>query len=175
MQQLIDALSTKKKRESFAQKTGLSTDYLTILRRQARSYIPTPVHFKDIPEVDPDVVERLAAAGIKHSKHLFERAGTRAQRAELCQQTGIPADTLRELIGLSDLARAGWVGPVFVRMIYETGTDTLEKLAQQQPEALYQSLLAVNAARQFTKASFSLKDAAACIETAQALPKVIEY
>jgi hypothetical protein len=34
---------------------------------------------------------------------------------------------------------------------------------------------AVNREQALTKASFSVKDVAACIETAQELPKVVEY
>jgi hypothetical protein len=31
----------------------------------------------------------------------------------------VPGDRLLELVKLSDLARAGWVGPIFARLIYE--------------------------------------------------------
>jgi hypothetical protein len=175
LQQLVTALSTNKKVERFAQESGLSLDYLIILRRQVRSYIPEPVYFKDIPGLDPDHVERLADAGIRQTRQLFERAKTRAERAELSEQTGIPTDALLELVKLTDLARAGWVGPVFARIIYETEVDTISKLATQCPEALFDKALAVNQEQQLTKASFTLKDIEACIETAKSLPKVIEY
>jgi hypothetical protein len=175
LQELITALSTKKKVERFAQESGLPLDYLTILRRQAGSYVPGPVYFKDIPGLDPDHVERLASAGIKQTKQLFERTKTRAERADLSEQTGIPADALLELVKLTDLARAGWVGPVFARIIYETGVDSVSKLAEQRPEVLFEKALAVNREQQLTRASFTLKDVKACIETAKSLPKVIEY
>lgn len=175
LQALIDALSTDKKREQFAQKSGLPGDYLVILRRQARGYIPSPVYFKDIPGVAPEYVGRLADAGIKQTKQLFERAWSESKRAALVDATGIPGGALLELVKLSDLARAGWVGPVFARMLYEAGADTLEALAQWEPEALFEKLQAVNRAQNLTKASFSLKDIASCVEMAKALPKVVEY
>jgi hypothetical protein len=175
LQALIDALSTGKKRERFAQESGLPLDYLVMLRRQARSYIPSSLYFKDIPGVDPDHVERLAAAGIKQTRQMFDRAKTKADRAALAEETGIPEDALLELVKMTDLARAGWIGPVFVRLIYETGTDTLEKLAAQSPEALFEQICAVNEAQQLTKAMPSVRDVAACIETTKELSRVIEY
>jgi hypothetical protein len=175
VQGLIDALSTKKKLERFAQESGLPEDYLTILGRQARSYIPSPVYFKDIPRLAPDHVERLVSFGIKTTRHLFDCARTRAAREALSSQTGIPYPVLLELVRMADITRAGWVGPVFARMIYETGTDSLEALAQQSAETLFAQLRAINADQQFTKASFSLKDVTACIETAKKLSLVIEY
>jgi hypothetical protein len=175
LQEIINALSTKKKVARFAEESGLPGDYLTILRRQANSYVPGPVYFKDIPGLKPDHVERLASAGIKQTKQLFERAKTRAERESLSEQTGIPANALLELIQLTDLARAGWVGPVFARILYETGVDTVSKLADQRPEELFEKALAVNDEQQLTRASFTLKDIESCIETAKSLPKVVEY
>jgi hypothetical protein len=175
LQDVINALSTKKKVERFAQESGLPLDYLTILGRQARSYIPTPVNLKDIPGVDPAHAERLAALGIKHTRHLFDRAKTRAERIALGEQADVPGDMVLELVKMADLARAGWVGPVFVRLIYETGVDTLAKLAQQSPETLFEQVCAVNAVQQLTKAAFTVRDLAACIDTANELPQVIEY
>jgi hypothetical protein len=175
LKDLIDALSTSRKVEEFARRSGLPLDYLKMLRRQARSYLPTPVKFDAIPGLDPLCVDQLAAAGIKHTRHLFEQARTRAARADLGQRCGVPGDVLLELVCLTDLARAGWVGPVFVRMIYETGVHTLADLADSTPDDLFERLRAVNADQQFTKASFTLKDVAATIATAQELPQVIEY
>jgi len=175
VKQLVDALSTRKKLEQFAQESGLPQDYLVILRRQARSYIPGPVYLKDIPGVDPAHVERLAATGVKQTKQLFARTLTADDRAELSRQADVPGEALLELVKMADVARAGGVGPVFVRMLQEAGADTLEALSQQSPDALYEKLLAVNDEQGLTKASFSVKDVASCIETAKALPKVIEY
>jgi len=172
---LIAALKTKKKLAQFAQASGLPEDYLVILRRQAQSYIPRPVNLKDIPGVDPAHVARLADVGVKHTKHLFVRARKAAARVELGAESGVPAEALTELVQLADLARAGWVGPIFVRLIHAAGAQTLAALAQCAPEALYARMQAVNREQALTKASFSVKDVAACIETARELPKVVEY
>ena len=41
LQELIDALSTKKKIERFSQESGLPQDYLEILKRRTRIYTPS--------------------------------------------------------------------------------------------------------------------------------------
>ena len=175
LKELIGTLRTKKKGERFSLESGLPQDYLNMLKRQTRIYTPNPVSLKDIPGIAPEYIERLAAVGIKHTKHLFERAKLKRDRAELSRLVDVPSDVLLELVKMSDLARAGWVGPIFARLIYEAGANTLEELSKRSPEELFERLRAVNDEQKLTKGSFSVKDIASCIEMAKDLPKVIEY
>lgn len=185
LKELTDALSTKKKIERFSQESGLPQDYLTILKRQTKIYTPNPIPLKDIPGIAPEYIERLAALGLKQTKQLFNRAKSKKDRAELSRVADVPGDVLLELVKLSDLARAGWVGPIFARLIYETlifealifetSAGTLEALSKQSPEKLFERLQAINDEQKLTKGSFSVKDIASCIEIAKELPKVIEY
>ncbi len=87
----------------------------------------------------------------------------------------VPSGDLLELVKLSDLARIGGVGPVFARLLYDAGADTLEELPKCLPEELFERLHAINREKGYTKAMASLKDVTYCIETASELPKVIEY
>jgi len=175
LKELIDALSTRKKIERFSQESGLPRDYLEILKRQTKIYTPNPIPLKKIPGIAPEYTERLAAIGIKQTRQLFERAKSRKDRVELSRLADVPGDVLLELVKMSDLARAGWVGPIFARLIYEAGADTLEELSKRSPEELFERLRAVNEEQQLTKGSFTVKDIASCIEIANELPKVIEY
>ena len=77
LKELIDVLSTTKKVEKFSQESGLPNDYLVILRWEANSYMPKPVNLGDIPGADSDYIERLASAGIKNTKQLFEKGSTK--------------------------------------------------------------------------------------------------
>jgi hypothetical protein len=175
VQQIVDALTTKKAVERFAGQTGIPVDYLTILRRHARGYIPRPVSLAEIPGLDPLVVERLAGAGIHHTKHLFERARVRAERAALAQQLGIGEAAMLELIQLTDLSRMGWVGPIGVRLFYEAGARTVEALTAFDPDAFYERVIAVNHERSYTKVTLARKDIALTVEMAKKLPDAIEY
>jgi predicted flap endonuclease-1-like 5' DNA nuclease len=175
MKELIDALKTKKRLERSAQESGLPVDYLTVLRREANSYLPNPVNLRDIPDVNPEYVKRLDALGIKHSKHLFERTVTLADRAELSKLSGVPDDALLELVKMSNLARIYGVGPVYARLLYDTGADTLDKIDKCSPEDLLQRLHEVNDEKKYTKPMPILKDVEDTIEFARDLRKVTEY
>lgn len=175
LKELIDALSSKKKICSFSEESGLPQEYLEILKRQTGIYTSKPLYFKDIPGIPAGSIEQLATIGIRQTKQLFERAKSRDDRAKLARLVDVPDNVLLELVKISDLARAGWVGPIFARLIYETGVDTLEKLSRESPKGLYEKLLAINREQKLTKASFSVKDIASCIEIAKELPKAIEY
>jgi hypothetical protein len=175
VKELIDALKTKAKVERLSQESGVPKDYLVILRREANSYIPKPVNLKDIPGVDSEYIERLAAFGIKHTKHLFERARFKRDRAELSRLVNVPSDALLELVKLSDLARIGGVGPVFARILLDAGIDTLEKLSNSSADEVFERTIAVNKEKGYTKVMATLKDVKLCINTARELPKVIEY
>ena len=172
---LIVALSTKKKVEAFSQQSGLPLDYLIILRREVRSYIPKPVYLREIPGVDQEDAEKLAAIGITHSKHFFERGNTMKKRQELHSATGISMKTLLELAKLSDLARIRGLGAAFTRLFYETGAETIEKLSGWDPEELFDVAHKVNKELKVTKTVPPLKDFKQYVEMAKDLPKVMEF
>ena len=175
VKELTDLLKSKERAVRFAQDSGLPLDYVVILRREANSYLPKPVNLRDIPGVNPAHIERLAGVGIKNSKHLFERGKNVRDRAELSRQIDVPGIVLLELVGLSDLVRISGVGPVFARIIFEAGIDTLEKLSNSSAGALFAELVDINDDRGYTKAKFTVKDVRYCISAAKELPKAIEY
>lgn len=177
LQDLTRALSTKKKLERFAQESGLPQEYLVILRRRANLYTPRPVPLKKMIGIDPEPIERLAAVGVKNTKQLFERARSKQDRAELSELANVPADVMLELVKLADLVRAAYVGPVYARIIYETGLDTLEKLAECPPEELLTRMHVVNEEKKLTKSALptSVEEIVLFLEIVKMIPKVIEY
>ena len=133
-------------------------DYLVILKREANRYVPKPFNLTDLPGVDPQHIEKLAAVGIKNAKHLFKRAKSRNDRADLARLVDVPSSDLLELVKLSDLARIGGVGPIFARLLYEAGADSLEKFLERSPDELLERLQAVNKEKNYTRLIPSLKD-----------------
>lgn len=124
--ELISSLKTKPLIEAFAQKSKLSVDYLTILKREASSYLPNPVQLKQFSGVDTEVVSELGKRGINSSRQLFDRAD---ELRMLSSDTGVPSQQIRELMCLSDLCRLYGVGPVFARILYDIGIDSVQTLA----------------------------------------------
>jgi hypothetical protein len=176
LQDLSDALRTKKKLERFSRESGLPQDYLTVLRRRAGTYTPRPVPLKRLPGIAPEAIEGLAAVGFKDTRQLFERAQTHQDREKLVGLAGVTDDELLALVKLSDLARAPYVGPVFARLFYEAGADTLEKLANSRPEELAMRILATNEDQRLTRASLpTAEHMVSWLEIVRMIPRTIEY
>lgn len=175
LQDLANSLKTPKKTKEFAGKSGLSQDYLLILRREVNSYLPKPVNLEKFPGVEKDTLDKLNSRGIKNTAHLFKIIKTPDDRAKLTAETKINPEKIVELTKLADLSRVKWIGPVFARIFLDSKTDTVEKLSKADAEDLYKKLVEINSAKSYTKAKFIENDVRLCINTAKMVPKAIEY
>jgi hypothetical protein len=173
---LTAALRTKKKLERFAEQSGIPKDYLTVLRRRAGSYAPRPIALNKLIGIDPGVVERLAEVGVKDTRQLFERAKTVEGRAALAIQADVPEGVMLELTKLSDLARPPYVGPIFARLLYESGIDTIEKLSAMDAQELYDRLVETKVKTGVYRAPIpGVEDMATWLQPVGRLPRVVEY
>lgn len=125
LKHLIDALKTKPRIIRFSKETGLSIEYLTLLKREAKSYLPNPIRLDKFPGIPKKYAERLISEGIINSRHMFNLAQDKEQRKRLSLSTGIPIEVVDKLFCLSDLARVYGVGPVFAQMIYDVGIKSI--------------------------------------------------
>ncbi len=167
LQDLADALKTKQKIETFSKKADLPVDYLTILNREAKSYLPSPKRLKDFPGIDSKDIDALESIGIKNTKQLFNKGKNAGEVKKLSQLTGIPIDKLNELVALSDLARLYGVGPVFARIIYDAGIKSAKSFVKHKAETLVE-IYEDNTQK---KADFGAKDLAFSLELARELEK----
>jgi predicted flap endonuclease-1-like 5' DNA nuclease len=134
LKELTDQLKTKPKLEKFSKDTGLSFEYITILNREAKSYIPKPIRIDKFAGIERNFVKKLETMGLKNTRHILEQAGKKDKREELAAKTGIPIEALNEILCLSDLSRAYGVGPVFARMIYDMGIKTIQEFVEKTAE-----------------------------------------
>ncbi len=74
LKELIDVLKTKPKIERFSKETGLTIEYLTLLKREAKSYLPNPNRIDKFPGIPTKYVDRLESEGIRNSRQLFNAA-----------------------------------------------------------------------------------------------------
>ncbi len=174
LQDLVSAVSTKNKTESLATQTGIPLEYLVVLGREARSRVPKPVALAKIPGSSPDEITILAANGIKNTKQLFDQAAEKANRVHLARQTGLPEPVLLSWARLADFARINGVGPVFIRILAETGIPSLDALAKMDAEKLFNEVKITYYHLGYTNANFTVKDMAMCIEIAAQLPHTLE-
>jgi hypothetical protein len=167
---LLEALKTKPRIEQFSKESGLSSDYLTILRREANSYISDPVRLSEMPFAEFEIIELLEQNGIKDSKQLYITAIKSTDRFLLSNRLGVSDDKILELVNLCDLVRITGVGPVFARIIYDSGIHSVRDFLSVDADELYARLSKTNIENGFTKARFTQKDIEYCLELGSELP-----
>ena len=176
LEQLQKALKTKSDVQSFAEATGLPSDYLTILRREVNSYLPKPIDLKDFPRVDPDVVRKLSQIGLENTEQLFPYVLTRQARTEFAAQNQIECEDILKLTKLTDVTRIKWVGPKFASLLIESEYDTVGKIADSNYEELYLTLVRVNEETGIYKGKFGRDDMKSWVNfVVQEVPRVIQY
>ena len=126
---LLSHLSSKSRIESFSAQTGLSINYLVLLRREAGSYIAKSFPLSSFPGIPFEYVELLKSRGMKNTKNFYEQVQTEQKQAVLSASTGIPSYRLKELLCLCDLSRITGVGGVFSRVLYEAGINSTAAFA----------------------------------------------
>ena len=175
MQELWDTLKTKKRLEEFAQLTNLPLDYLTILRREIGSYLPKPVNLNTFPGIDEKLIKKMAQHGIKQSKQLLEHAQDQTARDELAKELVIADDVLLEIVRLAEFIRIPGVGPVFARMLFDAGCDSLDTFCQSVTDALFTKLMAINEGDKYTRSKFTTQHVRDCQLIGNMLPRMISY
>jgi predicted flap endonuclease-1-like 5' DNA nuclease len=134
-----------------------------------------PFALRDFRGVNQDHVKALAAAGIKDMKQMREAGRTPRHREALSARTGVPLDAILEFVKLSDLARIPGVQSIRARLYHDAGVDTLEKMAEWDPEELRSMLLEFVEQTGFDGIAPLPKEAAYSVAKAKELPKIIEY
>jgi hypothetical protein len=133
-----------------------------------------PFKLRDFLGVDPEVVARLAACGIKNTDQMLAAGRTARRRAALASDTGLPAGTLLELTLLSDLARLPGVKGIRARLYYDAGVTSVEKMALWEPEALLRLAAGFVERTQFPGIPPLPREVSSTIKNARNLPRVIE-
>lgn len=86
--------------------------------------------------VNKEFINKLENIGIKTERQLLDIGHTKDGREKLFKATGIPKKHILELVRLSDLARITGVKKIRAGLYYESGLNTLEKMAKCDPEEL---------------------------------------
>lgn len=170
LKELINKLNTKARIAGFSAATGLSIQYLTLLKREASSYRKNPIRIDKFPGIEPQYIHRLAAAGVRNTRQVFDLAKCKKERAQLAESVDIPIDIMTELVSLSDLVRAHGVGPVFARMLFDAGIKTIQEFVSLSAE----DLIRIYEETQHKKADFGVNEIQFCLELAKELDIAVE-
>lgn len=174
LNELAEILKSKGKIDQLAEESGIPAEFLKILKRELNRLFPKPVYLKDFPGIPVSVIARLEKHGIKNTFQLFEQADTIEKRNKLSKEADVSHAFIDELFKLSDLSRIWGVGAVFCRIFYKAGFDSVGKVAEAEASELYEALIETNRNGNYTKARFTVKDVASCIEFARRLPIIIK-
>jgi len=170
LKELIDLLKTKARIELFSKESRLTVEYLTLLNREAKSYLSNPVRLDKFPRIPIKYVNTLDAHGIRNSRQLFDEARDKKGREQIARKTKIPIETLNELVGLSDLSRVYGVGPVFARMIYDAGIRSVAAFVENTAE----DFIRLYEEKEQKKADFGVNEIQFSLELAKELDIGVE-
>ena len=125
--------------------------------------------------VEPEYADKLASAGVKNASQMLKAGRTPQDRLALAERTGVPLDAILEYVKLSDLARIPGTKGVRARLYYDAGVDTLEKMAEWDPEELRTMVSGFVERTGFGGIAPLPKEAASAVATAKRLPRIVEY
>ena len=175
LDELLIAFKDKDKIQEFSIQSGLTEDYLTVLKRVVSGYRQKPNRIKDFTCITGDTVHKLEKSGIKNTFKLYEKVLTPEKRNELSRNTGIDTSEIMMLTKLTDLSRIRWVNHTFAYVLMESGYDTAEKVSNANYQELYETVKKLNKKRELYNAHIGARDMRMCIEFAKDLDFEIEY
>ncbi len=175
IQELHTYLRNKKKLEALKKEACFAGDYLKILLRELNSILPKPNKITDFTSLKPEIPVKLEKKGIKNTRKLYEHVKAKELRHKLAEETGIDSAEVMKLTKFTDLSRIKWAGAAFVQMLYHIGVDTVEKVAQSNPETLHQKINQYNKNMQIYKGKIGFNDIAIFVDAAREVPLEIEY
>lgn len=158
LHQLKEDLATPNKLTAFSQKTGISSDYLTILRREMGSLEQKPVPLADFPGISPGILSRLSESGIKTSKDLLDHYWADSKFIEGFEGNAADSEGIARLLCLSDLVRINGVGFAAATTLLEAGYKRIADVAAAEPEELLDRVTRANSVGHYYSAKLGLKD-----------------
>ena len=173
--ELLNALKTKDKVQAFADQSGISHEYLTVLSRELRSFRNTAGRMKEYPDISEETLKSLVEIGVKKSNHLYNKVMTPQSRNALSEQTGIDEKEVLRLTRLTDLSRVRWVNENFARVLIEAGYNSVEKLAHADYKQVYLSVKKVNEEKKYYPAHIGEHDMKLLVDSARELSVDILY
>ena len=125
--------------------------------------------------INKDFVEKLNKNKIKTARQILEIGHAKDGRNKLSKTTNIPVEYILELVKLSDLARIPGVKKIRARLYYESGLDTLEKIAVCDAKELRKISAKYLKKVHFNGVPPTPKEAEHTVTMAKYLRKYVEY
>ena len=120
-------------------------------------------------------IDKLAEVGIKNVDDMLKAGKTKIHRSELANKTKIPKAAILEFVKLSDIARIGGVKGIRAKLFHDAGFDTIDKLAEQDPEAMSEMLMEFVIRTNFNGIPPTKTECECTVRIARELPEIVEY
>ncbi|HMQ35252.1 MAG TPA: DUF4332 domain-containing protein [Chloroflexaceae bacterium] len=128
-----------------------------------------------VPALDPELVARLAEAGIADSATLLARGAQPEGRDAICNATGLDQVRLLQALYMMDLERVDGVSWTSAALLTAAGVTTVPDLAFRTPEDLAPQLQRANAERGLLKRLPAAKAVKGWIDHARGLPQALHF
>jgi hypothetical protein len=159
-------LKHQKNIPALSKRTGIDTEYLTVLRRETESYFPKTCAlgaFDWLGKKDLDTLERK---GLKNTLLLYEALDTPKKREEIVTALGLDKNFIDSLFSLVDLTRIQWTSAIVARMLVAAGYKTVKSVSTANPVELCNELDRVNKEHKYFKGKIGLRDVRRMIKAA---------
>jgi len=164
---LRDELKNARRLTAVAEKTGIDSQYLILLRREIEGYFPKPVALKEFDWLPKDDIVKLEQSEIGDTAVLYAMTSSAKKRSELAESTGVRSAALDILAQVADLMRVQWVSPTFARMLVAAGYESAAQVAAADADDLCEALARVNTGNRFFKGKIGLRDTKRLIQAAR--------
>jgi len=168
---LLKGIGTPKKLEAISRQTGISPEYLILLKRELGGLQVKSVSLGDFPYLPPEVAAQLREKGLKDSQDVYEATQGFAEPEMLCEPAGISEIQAREVCALCDLVRINGVGKVFTHILVDAGYRSARDIADEDAAHLRDNANWISANPKYNLEPLGEKDAQYCIDYAMLLLK----
>jgi len=132
-------------------------------------------NLKEFLGVNHQHTQALRKEGFFTSEHMLKAGRTEEGRRKLAEKTGVPLSSILELVKLADLSRIVGLKRKRARLYYNAGLDTMDKIAQWDPEEMHQMFVKFVERTGFDGSPPPPPETAFAVKMARYLPRIVEY
>ena len=129
----------------------------------------------DIPNMEPDAVDRLKSNGIRTTARLLDAAKNPKGRKLLSGKTGIDEKRILNWANAADRMRIKGIGAEYSELLRAAGVDTVKELKYRNPAKLADAMAEANAKNKLARVLPSSRAVERWVEQAKRIQLKITY
>src|SRR5882672_7241297 len=129
----------------------------------------------NIPNMEPDAVDRLKSNGIRTTARLLDAAKSPKGRKLLSGKTGIDEKRILNWANAADRMRIKGIGAEYSELLRTAGVDTVKELKYRNPAKLAEAMADANAKNKLARVLPSSRAVERWVEQAKRIQLKITY